>query len=122
MHGRNLFFRLSNPLERQYTYEIAAVRGFHYRFADYDSEVLETLSNVTLSHNEEGVMRMVLGARAKTGIADENFLDWFRAQQPQTYRLLKINPTEDNSYIRQLVILDRSPISAQEINPERQWL
>ncbi len=117
-NGRDLFFTLGGyERDPSVTEEIAAVRGFHYAFANYDSDLLSQMPNVTLVSDEESVLRLVENKRVDKGIVSEAFLQWIALSKPEVYARLKIDfDRPDHSYNRQILVLPNSPVSVDQIN------
>lgn len=116
--GSDVFFTLKNNQTTQlYPKELAAVRGFHYAFANYDPQKAEKMSNLHLVNNEEQVIRLVINHRVQKGIASASLLRWLAISQPQTYKQLNIDYDQpDHHYNRQLVVMESSPISLKALN------
>ena len=114
--GKDLFYSLKGQRNTNRADSIAAVRGFHYTFAQGDPDSLFTRAEVTLVNNEPAGLQMVMRRRTKTGIASEAFLNWIKSSAPDVYERLSINPVPDQEYERHIVVFPNSPISVERLN------
>lgn len=114
--GRDLFFSLTDNIHPENKGTLAAVTGFHYAFADYQSKNLPKLDYVRLVKNEQAVIRLVEHGRTEKGIISESLLNWISVSEPERYQKFKIDPKEDHSYNRQFITLPSSPIDVEEFN------
>lgn len=115
-NGRDIFISPESANSNPLVGSIAAVRGYHYGFANYDPEQLAKMQRVTLVNTESDIIRMVLNKRTKWGVISESYLNWFAIQSPKTAKQLKISPKEDHRYQRQFVVFEHSKISVAQIN------
>ncbi len=118
IEGRDLFFSLNdNRVLDGKELTIGAVHGFHYAFAKLDQDELLNMKNVTVTDNEDGVLKLVLNKRVDKGIVSESYLNWLAISKPELFKRIEIDyDNPDNSYIRQFVTLPNSPISIEELN------
>ncbi|WP_420549139.1 ABC transporter substrate-binding protein [Curvivirga sp.] len=115
--GEDLFFSLKKEyLGTQPVKEIGAVLGFNYAFAGFDSNKTAHMDNVYLVKDEESVFRLVVNKRVQQGIVSRSFLDWMSVSNPVWYTKININPTPDHSYTRRFIVLEKSPISVDQID------
>lgn len=115
--GKDLFFQLAEPHKEanDRLVDIAAVRGFHYRFANFDPSYLEHNEEIAVLENEAAVVKFVSYGRAKRGISSEAYLNWLSLSQPHVYDRLQIL-NADHRYQRKLVVMPASPVSVEEID------
>ncbi len=115
-NGKDVFFSLKSNATDEKNKGIAAVRGFHYAFANFDPVELSQLPNISLVNDEPTVVKMVLRGRVGRGISSEAYLKWLSVSNPKLSAKLKIEPKEDHNYNRQFIVLPNSLISVEEIN------
>lgn len=114
--GRDVFISLEKQKGSPEEGSVSAVRGFHYEFANYDPERLASMKRVSLVNHEPDIIKMILYQRTEWGVISETFLKWYATQDPENYRKIVIYPKEDHNYQRQIVVLNNSKISLQQIN------
>jgi len=115
--GKDVFFRaLDVTATQRAPKRIAAVRGFHYSFANFDSQALDHLPHVALSTTLEGVVEHVIHGRAKTGITSQAYLRWLELTNPDLYSQLIIMDKTDQRYIRRVIRLATAPITTHDLN------
>lgn len=116
-YGQDMFFKATdNEMTKVARFRIAAIRGFHYSFADYDAQTLEELPHVTLSNTIDGVLKQVLFGRAKTGVASKAYLQWLNIVDPEQYNGISLIDKVDQRYVRRFVRLVNAKISVQDLN------
>ncbi|MBO6826291.1 MAG: hypothetical protein JJ879_08820 [Sneathiella sp.] len=116
-NGKDLFVKLREEREEEDGGTLAAVRGFHYAFADYSAEKLATNPNVTLVRDEESVLQLVLRERVSKGIVSAALLSWYSVHRPESHqRLLIDHDNPDHTYTRQFVVLPHSPVNLDVMN------
>lgn len=115
--GRDLFVSAKGNMAKEADDTIGAVLGFHYAFADFDSEKLAQMSNVSLVKDEGSVLRLVVGGRVTRGIVSETLLKWYAVSRPEIYARLDIDKDHpDHTYVRRFIVLPASPIKFERVN------
>lgn len=114
--GKDLFYSLKGRSNDNRADSIAAVRGYHYTFAQNDPNSLFKRAEVTLVNDEPAGLQMVVRKRTKTGIASEAFLNWIKSSEPDVFKRLSINPIPDQAYERHVVVFPHSPINVDRLN------
>lgn len=115
-HGSDRFFSTRTAIDDEHKGTIAAVRGFHYAFADFSESKLESLSHVRLAKDELGVIRLVEHGRTELGVVSNALLNWLKVSIPDRVEKLSIRQKPDHHYQRQMIVLPSSPISVEELN------
>lgn len=116
-YGQDIFFKAKDEeMTKLARFRIAAIRGFHYSFADYDEQKLEELPHVTLSNTIDGVLKQVLFGRAKTGVASQAYLQWLKTVDPEQYQGISLIDKVDQRYTRRFIRLANAKIPVQDLN------
>ena len=97
---------------------LVVVRGYSYAIFDFelDHNLISKHHSVMFTRDEESVARMILHDRAEIGIVDGAVLDWLKIHAPQDYARLQISVAPDKVFDRQFIVLDGSPVQAEELN------
>ncbi len=115
-NGRDVFISLESANMDPLVGSIAAVRGYHYRFANYNPDHLSKMQRVTLVNSEADILKMVLSKRTQWGVISESYLNWFGIRSAHERKRLRVLPKEDHRYQRQFVVFKHSKISVEQIN------
>jgi hypothetical protein len=116
-NGKDIFFTFDKngvaPNKEELT--IAAVRGFHYRFANFDPSNLEKNTQIHSLEDETNVVEFMSYMRADKGIASKAYLDWLSVSKPEVYKRITLLE-EDHRYTRRFIAMPNSVISIKEVN------
>lgn len=96
---------------------IAAVHGFHYRFAGFeaDSATLNSKFNMQLVSSQSAVMRLVEAGSAEVGIVARSFLIGEMLQRPALLNAILVSPDVDQIFRLPVVVRRGGPISAEAL-------
>lgn len=116
-HGRDVFFKFTdvvstNSKKRE---TIAAVRGFHYKFAGFNLSNLERNPLVSLLENEPRVIEFLSYGRADKGVSSEAYLSWLALSKPRLFERITMLEV-DHTYTRRFIAMPDSVISIEELN------
>ncbi|WCL55173.1 hypothetical protein [Gimibacter soli] len=116
----------SNPgfFETIAHHRIAAVRGFHYRFAGFeaDSATLTSKFDLQLVDSQPAVMRLVEGGMAEVGIVARSFLIGEMLQRPALLNAILVSPEVDQIFRLPALTRKDGPISAEALTALLQQL
>jgi ABC-type amino acid transport substrate-binding protein len=114
--GRDVFFSFkNNATKKRQESSIAAVRGFHYKFNDFDPAKLENNPLINLLKNEADVVTFMSYGRAEKGISSEAYLKWLALSKPELFNNITLLK-EDHTYNRRFIVMPRSVVSLDTIN------
>jgi len=109
--GQNFFDDFS-------TEKIAMVNGFHYKFANFETDIKKLKQRFSLSvvRTEEAVLKMILAERAEVGIVSETALNWFLIRYPQHRSTILVSEKYDTAYSRNFLLPSNGIINIEDIN------
>lgn len=97
---------------------IAAILGYHYKFADYqtDPETLEHMFDITLTNSQEQIVKLVLSGRIDIGIITETYLLRYFQKDSNARKSLLISDHYDQSYHFRTIVRKSIEPSADYLN------
>ena len=109
---------VQNYLKEYDDKKIVLVRGYHYNFIDFETEVTEISRkiDVTLVNSEVELIKMVLMDRADIGVVNNVTLDWFLKQNTRYRDDIYRSNFFDSEVQRYLLTFEGSPIDTEEVN------
>ncbi|RHW75343.1 ABC transporter substrate-binding protein [Colwellia sp. RSH04] len=104
-----------NSLEER---SISAMLGYHYKFADLNSEpnYLRSKFNIHLSTDEKMNIQLVLSNRMDIAIVTKSYLDRFLLENPSTKSKLLISRKLDQEYKHTILLRKEVSLDIDEMN------
>lgn len=98
--------------------KIAFVYGYHYKIANFETDVDKLSQRFSLSmvRTEEAAIKMVLAKRVEVSIISETALNWFLIRYPEYQPVFLISETFDTQYSRHFLTSNQGVITVIEIN------
>lgn len=95
---------------------IAGVLGYHYGFADFnsDSKWLKKNFSIILNNDPGVVIKLVLKGRADVGVVTQSYLSRYLAKHPEAVKELLISKKKDQKYLLRALIGKHAPITTSE--------
>ncbi|MVW77091.1 substrate-binding domain-containing protein [Pseudomonas xionganensis] len=95
---------------------LALFHGFHYAFADFNSDpaYLASTFNASLSHSHDGNLLMALNDRADIALVTRSYIRDFLRRYPDYQGQLLVSERVDQRYRHQLLLRPDSPIQAEQ--------
>lgn len=122
--ARDTFVALKGPTRGQSYFDGFGVRlsigvlGYHYRFANYNSEqkFLKEKFNLETVESELGVLDMLLLGRGNIGLVSTTTLDYLAGHDRMKLNRFLISEKYDDEYRRHFVLAKTAPIKAAQFN------
>lgn len=114
--GMDVFIARKAPTTQTGQPDLAAVVDFYYQFAEFSLEKLSAMPNVQLVSDESTVVEFVLRGRVRRGVVGLSTFNWLSLNQPEIHNVIKVLPSVDHHYSRQLVVLPNASIDIQDLN------
>lgn len=97
---------------------IAAILGYHYKFADYqtDPETLKNKFDITLTKSQEQIVKLVLSGRVEIGIITETYLLRSFQKDANVRKALLVSDHYDQSYHFRTIVRKGIEPSADYLN------
>ncbi|MDV7341377.1 transporter substrate-binding domain-containing protein [Terasakiella sp. A23] len=97
---------------------IAAIRGYHYKFADYvtDPHALKTKFNITLTNSQDHILKLVAENRVEIGIMTETYLLQYFQKNPAAKGQFLTAEQYDQVYNFRTILRKNTKPSANEMN------
>jgi len=110
--------RSQNFFDEISTKKIAMVNGFHYKFANFETDIkkLKQRFSISLVRTEEAVLKMILAERAEVGVVSETSLNWFLIRYPQHRSTIFVSEKYDTAYSRNFLVPSNGIINVDDIN------
>ena len=104
--------------ERLKEHSLVVVNGYHYGFADFDSDRnnLRKRFDVTFADTPEAMLRMLLAGRAEIAVVTRSYLQAFLRRQPQRVPALLMSERFDQLYAHTALLRQGGPISASSFD------
>lgn len=123
LEGGEVFITANEPDRDQSFFKdierksIAAMLGYHYRFADYvsDPQSLKRRFDIVLTDTQDQIIKLVLNKRVDIGIITETYLKkYFQTNLTSRSKILQ-SQTYDHPYKFRTILRKNGPVSVQEI-------
>lgn len=106
-----------NYFENLKTKRLALLRGYHYRFADMnsDEDYLKKHFQIQLVHTYEASVLFVISDRADVGLAPRSYLRTYLQLHPEYKSLLRIAEKPDHTFKLKVLLSKKSKISKERM-------
>ncbi|EAT13575.1 periplasmic binding protein [Oceanobacter sp. RED65] len=97
---------------------ITAMLGYHYQFADWDSDAkrLKERFNISLLSHSGAIIKQVVRGKAEIGIVSKAFLDRELFRDPKLKKVLVFSDFYDQHYSHRVILASDANISIETIN------
>lgn len=97
---------------------IAAMLGYHYRFADWnsDTKALKKRFNIRLLSHSSAIVKQVIRGKVEIGIVSKAFLDRELYRNPNLQKKLTTSGFYDQHYSHRVMLANNANISIETIN------
>lgn len=105
-------------LERPTAHSLVVVGGYHYAFADFNSDKnqLRSRFNITFADTPEAMLRMLFARRAEVAVVTRSYLHAYLQRQPQGLPDLLVSEQFDQVYAHTALARVGGPISASTLD------
>jgi ABC-type amino acid transport substrate-binding protein len=138
-NGGEVFITANKPDRKQSYFEtlknksIAAINGYHYKFSGYisDPKKLKKRFNITLTNDQDQIIKMVVSGNIDLGIITETYLLSYFQTHPSARTAIIAASSYDQEYNFRTIVRKTAKISAEKIyelikkvqtDPKYDWL
>jgi ABC-type amino acid transport substrate-binding protein len=122
--GGEVYITKSGPNKNQGYFDrlksktMAAILGYHYQFADFNSDekFIKSHYKITLLSNPSAILNQVLSERVQIGIVSQSYLQKEMMNNPQYKQQLLVSDKLDQVYSHTLLIRNSGLLSVEKMN------